>query len=88
MNEEFKCDKENLDNPCPIQGPESEIGAELVNEAMKNMKSRKVTEMLKTSGDIGIGMLTSLTNSIIREGKIPVEKCNCEPLQRQGWCGG
>ena len=78
-----------MDNPFPIQRPAPEVYTELASEAMKDRKNGKaavmsvvVSRMLMTSGDDWIGVLTSLTNSIIREGKTTTDLQKSDALDR------
>ena len=79
-NEEFPWDQESLVLQDPVFGPQPQIDRESVKSALAKMKKGKapgtsgvVTEMLLTSGDAGLDMMTSLFNCILKEKRIPTE---------------
>ena len=78
LNEEFEWNKEDLGVSNPIIGPHPQIDEESVRKAFHKMKKVKasrtfgtVLEILLTSGDVGIELITNLFNKIIAENKVP-----------------
>jgi len=78
-NEEFDWNKDSLSDEF-VSGPIEEITCKEIREAMKKMKSGKAagpsgvySEMLTATGELGIQWMTNLCNTIVREGKIPVD---------------
>ncbi len=80
LNEEFEWDHDSLCHADPIQGPAVKIESSWVEQAVARMKCGKAAgpsgvtaEMLKASGDIGIDLVTNLINTIVRQGKVPID---------------
>ena len=78
LNEEFDWNKESLAIKNPTVGPQCKIEGETVRRVLGRMKCGKasgsfgvVAEMLQAFGEVGIGRMTDLFNSIKDEFKIP-----------------
>ena len=78
LNTEFDWDRDSLSEVHPVEGPAMQIKKEWVEEAIRKIKNGKaagmsgiVAEMVKASGDIGIELITSLANQIMKDGDIP-----------------
>lgn len=77
-NVEFDWDRASLEEMQPVQGPFPKIDNNMVKGAINNMKNGKaagssglVAEMMKASGDVGVTMVTELTNTFVKEGMAP-----------------
>ncbi|XP_057303608.1 uncharacterized protein LOC130640998 [Hydractinia symbiolongicarpus] len=80
LNTEFDWDEDNLSKDDVVEGPSMQIKTEWVVEAIRKLKIGKaagvsgiVAEMVKASGYIGVELITSLANQIIKDGAIPSE---------------
>ncbi|XP_057303385.1 uncharacterized protein LOC130640832 [Hydractinia symbiolongicarpus] len=80
LNTEFDWDEDNLSDDDVVEGPAMQIKTEWVVEAIRKLKIGKaagvsgiVAEMVKASGYIGVELITSLANQIIKDGAIPSE---------------
>ncbi|XP_057310454.1 uncharacterized protein LOC130648419 [Hydractinia symbiolongicarpus] len=78
LNTEFDWDEDNLSDDDVVEGPAMQIKTEWVVEAIRKLKIGKaagvsgiVAEMVKASGYIGVELITSLANQIIKDGAIP-----------------
>ena len=77
INEEFEWNKENLSVNNPVIGPHPQIDEESVRKALHKIKKGKasrtsgiVSEMLFTSGNVGIEWMTNLFDKIIAGNKV------------------
>ena len=77
-NVEFDWDRDSLEDVQPVLGPFPKIDEIMVKKAINRMKNGKaaggsgiVAEMLKAAGDAGVRMMNSLTNSFVKEGRVP-----------------
>ena len=77
LNEEFKWNKDLLEDASPTSGPAERITEEEVRAAIAKTKVGKaagptglVSEMLTASGETGISWLTDLFNAIVKGGKL------------------
>ena len=80
LNVEFEWPSDTLDNIAPTSGPPPPVTTALINEAIKKMKFCKATgpsgivaEMLASSGEKGVDLLTRLTECVFSNGVIPTD---------------
>ena len=80
LNVEFEWPSDTLDNVAPTSGSPPPVTTALINEAIKKMKFRKaagpsgiVAEMLATSGEKGVDLLTRLAECVFSNGVIPAD---------------
>ena len=80
LNVEFEWPSDTVDDVAPTSGPSPSITMALINEAIKKIKFCKaagpsgiVAEMLATSGEKGVDLLTRLTECVFSNGVISTD---------------
>ena len=79
LNVEFEWESDLLPEVAPVEGPPPPVTKDLIRKALKMMKCGKaagpsgiIAEMLKAAGEVGIELLTELTEVVFCNGVIPM----------------
>ena len=80
LNVEFDRPPDSLVDVSPFASPATGVSTDMIRKALCLMKGGKaaglsgiIAEMMKTSGDEGIGLLRMLTEAIFVSGSVPKE---------------
>ena len=77
---EFEWESDLLPEVAPVEGPPPPVMKDLIRKALRKMKCGKaagpsgiIAEMLKAAGEVGIELLTELTEMVFCNGVIPTD---------------
>ena len=80
LNVEFEWESNLLPEVAPVEGPPPPVTKDLIRKALRKMKCDKaagpsgiIAEMLKAAGEVGIELLTELTEVVFCNGAIPTD---------------
>ena len=80
LNVEFEWDSNLLPEVTPVEGPPPPVTKDLIRKVLRKMKCGKaagpsgiIVEMLKAAGEVGIELLTELTEVVFCNGVIPTD---------------
>ena len=80
LNVEFEWVSDLLREVTPVEGPPPPVTKDHIRKALRKMKCGKaagplgiIAEMLKASGEVGIELLTELTEVVFCNGVIPTD---------------
>ena len=80
LNVEFEWESHLLPEVAPVEGPPPPLTKDLIRKALRKMKCGKaagtsgiIAEMLKAAGEVGIELLTELTEVVFCNGVIPMD---------------
>ena len=104
LNVEFEWESDLLPEVAPVEGPPPPVTKDLICKALRKMKCGKaagpsgiIAEMLKAAGEVGIELLTELTEVVFCNSVIPTDwqesfilnlyKGKGDALERGNYCG-
>ena len=80
LNVEFEWESDLLQEVAPVECPPPPVTKDLIRKALRKMKCSKaagplgiIAKMLKASGEVGIELLTELTEVVSCNGVIPTD---------------
>ena len=100
LNVEFEWESDLLPEVAPVEGPPPPVTKDLIHKALRKMKCGKASGpsgKLKADGEVGIELLTELTEVAFCNGVIPTDwqesfilnlyKGKGDDLERGNYCG-